>query len=199
MDIPVRTGLQLHRAFRRHLFENNRHLFHAVIFKLDFIADAALESRIGFQEFPHFFLITSQNDHHVIFVVFDGRYKLIHGLVPEGIPVVPAKGIGFVDKEDAAHCFFYLLFDQFGRVPLILAHQVAPGAGYHMAAVGKNAKLLVNSTDEVGHRGLPGAGISGKQHMKRPVSGCPAGSLFLGLFLNEDRLYPFLNLCLYVV
>mmetsp|Transcript_28440 Transcript_28440/g.61828 ORF Transcript_28440/g.61828 Transcript_28440/m.61828 type:complete len:246 (-) Transcript_28440:660-1397(-) len=99
-----------------------------VVVEVEGDGDAALESRIGLEKLVHLFLVACENDDDLFSLVFHLFDQCVHSLHTEAVlPPSLNDGVGLVDEEDSTECLLDRPNGLQGRVPDVLADEVAPG------------------------------------------------------------------------
>ena len=105
-----------------------------IVFKMDGLREAALQSRVGIDEFVHVIRITGHDADELATVVLQALQQCVDSLSAKGVLVTGLQRIGFVDEEHTTHGGVDELVGLDSRLPRKASHQFRAVSLYQLAS-----------------------------------------------------------------
>ena len=157
----VRFGSQLEIAFLQETMRHFHQLVRIVIVKVELERETFLQAGVGTEHLLHLVLVAGQDDNHIRVGFREHGEQGVNHLFPEIFRFLfrGNQGVGFVDEKYAAPGFLDGLPDVLFCLTDVFAHQLGAACLYSMSA-GKESHLVIQLSDEFGHRRLSCTGIA---------------------------------------
>ncbi|CCZ86564.1 unknown [Phocaeicola plebeius CAG:211] len=157
----VRFGSKLEIAFLQETVRHFYQLVRIVIVKVELERETFLQAGVGTEHLLHLVLVAGQDDNHIRVGFREHGEQGVNHLFPEIFRFLfrGNQGVGFVDEKYAAPGFLDGLPDVLFCLTDVFAHQLGAACLYSMSA-GKESHLVIQLSDEFGHRRLSCTGIA---------------------------------------